>query len=190
MNTIQFRPHMRYLFKLYIAAVGGSLFSWPVILLVIGQTPLPGILLLIPLVILAATMIGATLYYWSIAYQIDHDEVIVRAGVLRKTVKHVPFKNVTNITVTRDIRDRLLGIGSLLIQTAGTGGLIPEEVLAGIRDLDDLYAYVAERLRSFKADMSATQTREQAIADPISMAILQELRAIRQLLSQQRQHPY
>ncbi|MCB9459179.1 MAG: PH domain-containing protein [Anaerolineaceae bacterium] len=190
MNTIQFRPHMRYPFKLYIAAISGTLFTFIFFIGLAVEHDHLSFLVLLPLIVLAFSLVGATLYYSSISYHIDDNEVIVRAGVLRRTVKHVPLKNVTNITVTRDVRDRILGIGSLSIQTAGTGGIIPEEVLAGIRDLDDLYAYVAQRLRSFRADMSNTQTRDQAIADPISMAILQELRAIRQLLSQQQQHPY
>ena len=56
-------------------------------------------------------------YYNSLKYEVADDEVIVRAGIMTKTVKHVPYRTVTNITVKRGLLDRLLfNIGTLNIQ--------------------------------------------------------------------------
>ena len=37
-------------------------------------------------------------YYRSLSYEIRDDEVIVHAGIWTKSVKHVPYRTVTNLT--------------------------------------------------------------------------------------------
>ena len=59
----------------------------------------------------------------ALGYEVQDDEVIVRVGIITHSVKHVPYRTVTNITVSRDILDRwFFGLGSLHIQTAGMSG--------------------------------------------------------------------
>ena len=62
-------------------------------------------------------------YYRSLRYEIQDDEVIVKVGIITHSVKHVPYRTVTNITVKRDIFDRwFFNLGTLTIQTAGMSG--------------------------------------------------------------------
>lgn len=35
-------------------------------------------------------------YYRSLSYEIQNDEVIVNVGIITKTIKHVPYRTVTN----------------------------------------------------------------------------------------------
>src|SRR5690606_38307370 len=86
------------------------------------------ILLVVPLLFVGP-------YYRSLRYEILDDEVIVVAGILTKSVKHVPYRIVTNLKVTRGPIDRLFGLGSLAIQTAGMSGTTgAEENLVGLSD--------------------------------------------------------
>lgn len=97
-------------------------------------------------------------YRRSLQYEIEDDEVIVRGGVLTKTVKHVPYRTVTNIEITRGLIDRALGIGSLKIQTAGMSGSTgAEEHLAGVANVDEVYERVVTNLRKFRAAMAPDQ---------------------------------
>lgn len=129
-------------------------------------------------------------YYNSLEYEIQDDEVIVRVGVVTKSVKHVPYRTVTNIETTRDPFDRLFGIGTLKIQTAGAGGQSgAEETLPGLRDYEGLYEKVAAILRRFRGGIAPTQAGEdpEPVYDPpvdrdTMAAILAEVRAIRQAL--------
>ncbi|HSG28204.1 MAG TPA: PH domain-containing protein, partial [Candidatus Krumholzibacterium sp.] len=69
------------------------------------------------------SMLLAGPYYRSLSYEIQDDEVIVRVGIVTKSVKHVPYRTVTNITINRGILDRLFfNLGTLNIQTAGMSG--------------------------------------------------------------------
>ena len=126
-------------------------------------------------------------YYRSLSYEIQDDEVIVRAGILTKSVKHVPYRTVTNLTVKRDILDRWLGLGTLNIQTAGMSGQTgAEERLVGLTNVQEVYELVATELRRFRGGMAPTAADVEgqpavASTDALS-AILAEVRAIRQAL--------
>jgi len=125
-------------------------------------------------------------YYRSLSYEIQDDEVIVRAGILTKSVKHVPYRTVTNLTVKRDILDRwLFGLGTLNIQTAGMSGQTgAEERLVGLPNVQEVYEIVVTELRRFRGGMAPTGAEvegEPAAASALS-AILAEVRAIRQSL--------
>ena len=185
-GNIVFRPAKRYLIKLYLKSLFSGAFTLGIAAFVfsnMGFDTTPFMVIgVIVLSIQLFTWVIATIYYYTIVYEIHSDEVIVRSGILTRTVKHVPFRTITNITTTRDIFDQLTGIGSLSIQTAGSGSVLAEEKLAGIRDLNDLYEFVARELRQFRNAISPTQGGEQPpVADEqrILIAILQELRAIR-----------
>ncbi|GAB4481007.1 MAG: hypothetical protein Kow00124_28280 [Anaerolineae bacterium] len=130
-------------------------------------------------------------YYRSISYEFDDDEVIVRAGVITRSVKHVPYRTVTNIEIKRGPLDRLLGIGTLKVQTAGMseqGGA--EQSLAGLQDVDAVYEQVAAALRAFRGALPPTQAGEEGVraAAPAASngalfeAMLAELKAIRRAL--------
>lgn len=126
-------------------------------------------------------------YYRSLRYEIHDDEVIVRAGVITRSVKHVPYRTVTNLTVKQDPFDRLLGIGSLNIQTAGMSGQTGvEEKLLGLPNFQEVYEQVAQTLRRFRGGMAPTQAEiEPLLAEgQLLAAILDELRAIREGLEQ------
>lgn len=125
-------------------------------------------------------------YYRSIRYEIHPDEVVVHIGIVTKTVKHVPYRTVTNLEVTRGPFDRMFGIGSLKIQTAGMSGQTgAEEKLEGLVDVQAIYEKVAGELRRFRSAMAPTQAGEEAAPAPASgdgqllAAILDELRALR-----------
>jgi len=126
-------------------------------------------------------------YYRSLSYEIQDDEVIVRVGIWTQSVKHVPYRTVTNLTVKRDILDRWLGIGTLNIQTAGMSGATgAEESLVGLTNVQEVYEIVATELRRFRGSMAPTAAGVEgepsvSATDTLS-AILSEIRAIRRAM--------
>ncbi len=124
-------------------------------------------------------------YYRSLRYLIFQDEVVVEVGVITKSVKHVPYRTVTNLQVARGPFDRLFGIGTLKIQTAGMSGQSgAEESLVGLEDVSQVYEQVGTSLRRFRGAMPATAGSgdEEGPAGLPLDAILAEVRAIRQAL--------
>jgi len=88
--------------------------------------------------------------------------------------------------VKQDPLDRLFGIGTLNIQTAGMSGQTgAEESLVGLPNFQEVYEQVAQTLRRFRGAMAPTQAEvEPAPAEDLLAAILDELRAIRGALEQ------
>ena len=199
MQTRSFKPSPQYLTKLrlvitFVALLilaGGVLLGWLLstdpkigasgartVVIVVG---IADVIWWVPALILTGP------YYRSLAYEVQDDEVIVRAGIWTKSVKHVPYRTVTNLTVKRDILDRWLGIGTLNIQTAGMSGTTgAEESLVGLTDVQEVYEIVVTELRRFRGSMSPTAAEvegEPAVVSTDALsAILTEVRAIRQAL--------
>jgi membrane protein YdbS with pleckstrin-like domain len=191
-GAIIFHPHTRYRTKLYFSALSNSAVLWTIIVFVLlgyDSNALGGVVNVVTVFAVLLVLMPApflSLYYKSIRYEIHTDEIIVSMGIITKTVKHVPFRTVTNLTVTRGPIDRLFGIGSLSIQTAGSGSVIPEEKLVGLSDTQEVYEYVANELRHFRNAIPPTQAGEEKRTPPstaserqLLVAILRELQMIR-----------
>ncbi len=196
MQALKITPNPRYLSKLrliftiagFFAAIFGLLFG-----LLIGIDEGAEVSLIVFICFLAAdflwwapAMLLAGSYYRSLNYEIQDDEVIVHAGILTKSVKHVPYRTVTNIKIKRGIFDRyLFNIGTLNIQTAGMSGSTgAEESLVGLADVHEVYDHVVGKLRQFRGGMSPTaaETDDNAAftGGGTLDKILTEVRAIRQ----------
>ncbi len=201
MQTKTFKPNPKYLYKLFllitllalVIPIGGALLAW---LIGHGEGLAAGVITLMIVVVadlvwwvVAMILIGP--YYRSLSYEVQDDEVIVRVGILTQSVKHVPYRTVTNITIKRDIFDRwFFGLGTLNIQTAGMSGTTgAEEKLVGLPNVQEVYDMVVTELRRFRGAMAPTAAEmepEAAVAatDTLS-AILAEVQAIRQALEKQ-----
>jgi uncharacterized membrane protein YdbT with pleckstrin-like domain len=195
MDVKYFNPNPKYLMKMrlimtliaILIMVCGALMGW---LIGLDEGPrvaaavtwgflLGNLLWWIPGLILAG------FYFRSLKYEIRDDEVIVHVGIWTKSVKHVPYRTVTNLKVRRDIFDRwFFGIGSLNIQTAGmSGNTGAEESLVGLENVNEAYDIVATKLRKFRGAMSPTAAGVEGEEDMASSAVLanllQEVRTIR-----------
>lgn len=201
MQTKTFKPSPKYLYKLLllftllalVIPIGGVMLAW---LIGRGEGAGAGVVTLVIVVVadliwwvVAVILIGP--YYRSLSYEVQDDEVIVRVGILTQSVKHVPYRTVTNITIKRDIFDRwFFGLGTLNIQTAGMSGTTgAEEKLVGLPNVQEVYDMVVTELRRFRGAMAPTAAEVEpgaavAATDTLS-AILAEVQAIRQALEKQ-----
>ena len=199
MHIRSIKPDPAYLLRMRLvtcivalAILAGS-FLFVMLLFLGGKTRVGGamLILLITTILTLAWWVPAMFllgpYYRSLRYEVQDDEVVVHAGIWTQSVKHVPYRTVTNLTVKRDILDRWLGLGTLNIQTAGMSGQKgAEEHLAGLADVQGVYDAVATELRRFRGGMAPTQADvEQApITSPPDVLgdILAEVRGIREAM--------
>jgi membrane protein YdbS with pleckstrin-like domain len=197
MAARSFKPNSRYLIKMmvvmtivaFLILLGVLLLSWLIsqddpeaamtVLRILGG--LDGLWWLV-------AILFAIPYFRSLRYEVQADEVIVQVGVITHSVKHVPYRTVTNITARRDILDRwFFNLGSLTIQTAGMSGQTgAEEKLVGLEDVQEVYDLVVSALRRFRGGMAPTAAEEEGEERPAaaSNALLEEVRAIRRLLEE------
>jgi len=65
--------------------------------------------------------------YISLRYRFGPTELIIRAGILQKTERHIPYQRIQNIDTTRTVFHRAFGVADVIVQTAS--GTAPEAVL-------------------------------------------------------------
>ena len=195
METLNIKPSISYLKKLRLVL---TIIAFCVVLIGFLFSRLIGIdegsevasivfmvFLAVDIVLWIPSMILVGYYYRSLSYEIQDDEVIVHVGIVTKSVKHVPYRTVTNITTRRGILDRyIFNIGSLNIQTAGMSAQAgAEESLVGLSDVKGVYEIIVEKLRRFRGGMTPDaagieESNSGASGDQMG-AILDELKAIR-----------
>lgn len=194
MSSREFRPNSKYQFKMMLVI---TLLGF---LILVGMGIIAGLISLddpgAGLVVFGIAITGLAIYwvvamilsvpyFRSLRYEIQEDEVIVKVGIITHSVKHVPYRTVTNITVKRDIFDRwFFNLGTLTIQTAGMSGQTgAEESLVGLDNVQEVYELVVAELRRFRGAMAPTTVQEDFVAEGEG-ALLIEVQAIRQLLEE------
>ncbi|MFX0205198.1 MAG: PH domain-containing protein [Candidatus Hodarchaeota archaeon] len=103
-------------------------------------------------------IILAIYYVRAIEYTLDDTEVIVRKGIINKTVKHIPFRTITNVSSRYGLYDRILGIGTVEIETAGKSGqqTEPEAKIEGIGNFREVRDLILNSLRGFSTPYTTT----------------------------------
>lgn len=88
-------------------------------------------------------------YYDSIWYRITETEIEVFKGIITYTHKIVPFRTITNVDQKQGPFDRIFGISSVNIHTAGNSGqtIGPEEQIVGMIEGEEIKDTILERIR-------------------------------------------
>lgn len=110
--------------------------------------------LIIP--ILSLGVIGGLSYAWihlhyvNFTYELADTEVIIRWGIFTRLRKVIPYARIQNINTERTVIERILGIGSLMIETAGTQSGLAEGIIPGIANPNTLIDEILHRVEKTK----------------------------------------
>jgi len=108
-----------------------------------------------------ALAIGAValLRYWFFRFKLEEDRVLIRQGFLKRTALDLPFDRVQGINVERSPVDRMLGLMTVRLDTAGTivaEGRLPA-VSTGLAD------WLRTRVDSEPADKTIAPATDQVL---------------------------
>ena len=157
--------------------------------------------LVLNLIWLIPALIYIPFYFRSIEFSVKAEtgetmpEVYLKKGVLTITRKHVPFRTITNISSRVGLFDRLFGIGSVHIETAGYSGSQqkgPEAKLEGIVFYEEVRDFILNELRKFRAPYVTGTEVVHPFEEPVPRSeglddeILITLREIRDILRGQK----
>ena len=133
----------------------------------------------------------AILWIRNLSYLIQEDRITIHKGILTKTQQNIPYRSVTDFILQRSLYDRLLGIGSIRVQTAGQSQSATgyEGNMAGLVEYEKLHNRLREKLRLLHPVSEALTTSEpvegprkagtQKSMEQILEQMLHELKAIR-----------
>lgn len=137
-------------------------------------------------ILFLAGVLGVALtsfYVRSFEYQVHGSEIIVRKGLFNVTTKHIPFTNVTNIAIRSGLVDRLLGIGTIEIETAGGSQSTFEPLvkIEGIRIYEEVAYFILGRLQHinsvlFQSKLDHPSRKQENIYSPEFLLILRSIK--------------
>jgi uncharacterized membrane protein YdbT with pleckstrin-like domain len=123
------------------------------------------------------------LWIKNLEYFVHEDRINIHKGMLTKSQQNIPFRAITDFVLVRTLYDRILGIGSVKIQTAGqsTQPSGYEGKLGGLLDYDKWHSELREKIKSLHPISESITTKEtEKISDvTVLKQILEELKEIR-----------
>jgi len=123
------------------------------------------------------------LWIKNLEYIIREDRITIHKGIISKTQQNIPYRSITDFALRRGLFDRMIGIGSISIQTAGQSHSADgyEGTLKGLLDYDELQTELREKLKSMHPVSEATANLEAVPASEsnVLLKILEELKEIR-----------
>ncbi|NOZ08394.1 MAG: PH domain-containing protein [FCB group bacterium] len=125
------------------------------------------------------------IYFWikNLKYVIHDDRITIHKGILTKKYQNIPYRSITDFVLKRGLYERLLGIGSVQIQTAGQSPSASgyEGSLSGLREYDVIHTELRNKIKSLhpvSISASADDSKPTSDAD-LLVQILDEVRQIR-----------
>lgn len=98
-----------------------------------------------PLVGVAVLVVASVWQYATYRYGIGSDRLVVRSGVLQRSLRVIPFARIHNVTVQQNALHRIFDVAEVRLESAG--GMRPEAQMRvlRLRDALDLDALVRHR---------------------------------------------
>ncbi|MCY3410710.1 MAG: PH domain-containing protein [Candidatus Heimdallarchaeota archaeon] len=132
---------------------------------------------------------GSIKYYNSVDFKIAEESIQVNRGIITRSNKIVPFRTITNIDIRQGPFDRLFGIGSVELQTAGSSGpAMPEGKIDGIpyEQVTELREFLIEKVRKIKGSAAISHDNDydhdEDYENNDMKALLKEVRELKDLL--------
>jgi uncharacterized membrane protein YdbT with pleckstrin-like domain len=118
------------------------------------------------------------LHYVNFTYEIGSKELIVREGVLTRKTTVIPFGRIQDITSERTIADRMLGLATLEIETAGSSKLASSMMIPGIANKDALISEIMALVQKVRSTNGLEAEEHHISTDKLLAAILHEIKAL------------
>jgi uncharacterized membrane protein YdbT with pleckstrin-like domain len=128
-----------------------------------------------------------SLWIKNLDYFIEEDRIRIHKGFITKIQQNIPYRAITDFILQRSLYDRVLGIASIRIQTAGQSATPTgyEGNLAGLVEWDERLSELRLRLKRYESSPTqvAVKPPEDTLpSNDIFKAIFFELKQIRELL--------
>ncbi|MCX8197680.1 MAG: PH domain-containing protein [Candidatus Micrarchaeota archaeon] len=132
-------------------------------------------------IILLAAIAAIPLYLWvelvyrNFTYELRQSDIIIREGVLTRKTTVIPYVTIQDINSERTVVERLLGLATIEIETAGSSRIASETFIPGIANKDALIAEIMQKVQLAKGEAPSEPSKSEA---ELLQAILQELKTL------------
>lgn len=130
--TVEFQdlhPNARWLF--FLSYAGSS--SIILLLLAIGVMLMPLIFAVLFVVYFIALFVVANISYSNFKFEVSPHSFRKEYGVIHKRSASIPFDQIQNVNIKRNLIDRVFGLAHLEIETAGRSGGEKRGIIGGVK---------------------------------------------------------
>lgn len=138
-------PSWRAVLSFYIGGVAGALVIAGIVWLAVGGFAA----LLTAIALIALVVVVGLIKRQATDYMVSNQRLYIRRGILSKKVQQTRIDRVQNVNTEQSFRERLLRVGTVDFDTAGTDA--SEFRFAGISDPNRIATVVDEAQRSGSA---------------------------------------
>lgn len=134
--------------------------------------------------ILCVIIIGVPSYIWTeleyknFTYQIGENEFVIKEGIISRKRVVIPYKTIDNIGVRRSLAERLVGLSTIELDTAGSD--IVEGIVPGISDREAILDELHKKI--WRGEKIGGESKSKG-TDEILREILRELKEIKTVVS-------
>jgi len=118
---------------------------------------------------LVAAVVWEVLYYQRFEYDLTETTFDLRSGVLSTRDREIPYRRVQNVSISRNVVQRVLGIAEVTLETAGGSSAEAELRYVAVAEADRLQNEIGRRKRHVarseggEADRDAASTAERDV---------------------------
>ncbi len=123
-------------------------------------------------------------WFKNLKYEISPERITIHKGIISRNEQNIPFKAITDFSYHLSPYDRLLGIGSLRIQTAGQSPTSTgfEGIFHGLTNGPELLEELRQRVKENQLKVSISNHEKDLSEREILNKILAELVSIKEIL--------
>jgi uncharacterized membrane protein YdbT with pleckstrin-like domain len=109
-------PSWRAVLSFYIGGVAGALVI--AVILAIALSTVAGVIA--GIVLVALVLLAGVVKRWATDYMVSNQRLYIRRGILSKHVQQTRVDRIQNVNTNQSIRERVLRVGTVDFDTAGT----------------------------------------------------------------------
>ncbi len=168
LKTEGYRLHNISPLFLFIEAIKKSVI--PLLFGIVGTSGDKQDFIIIAIAVLASVI--TIIQFWFYHYWLEEDRLVVKEGILFKSLRQVPYERIQNLNVEKNILHRIFNVATLQVESAS--GTKPEAVIRVISDqqVTHIQGVIKERAHTVIQDdtdpkVSSTDDADKSGASPL-----------------------
>src|SRR5205085_7113836 len=120
---------------------------------------------------IAIVSLGSLAQYFTYRYRIEKDAVVVRSGIFERSLRHIPFSRIQNVSLQQNVLHRLFGVAEVRLESAGAAKPEAQMRVLRLRDAQELEAQIHAGARTVGRGPSASEGDADAAPPPARLLL-------------------
>lgn len=123
------------------------------------------------LVGVAGLLVFSLVQYFTYRYRIEGDGVVIRSGLLQRSLRHIPFARIQNVTLHQNLLHRLFNVAEVRLESAGAAKPEGQMRVLRLAAAHELERQIRDRSAAAPSSSTAEQSAELLLALPVAEVI-------------------